>query len=182
MDKRWTIARSAIWRRLWADKRGLAATEGALVLSILSLALLNAVELARWTFTRMQVANAAQMAVQNAYKTCDAQHLPATTNCTGLATAITNSLAATNLGSAIQQQTGSPVDGYYCLDGNGALVAVGSIGAKPADCMAAGNAAARPVNYLTVNVKFTYTPIAAAITVGSLLPATIVGSGTMRME
>jgi Flp pilus assembly protein TadG len=167
---------------LWRDERGLAATEGAIVLSILALASLNALELARWAYTRMQVANAAQMAVQNAYKTCDTQHLPATVNCTGLTSAIATSLAATDLGSAIQQETGSPSEGYYCVATTGTLTAVGSLTSKAADCSSAGDAAHAPADYLTVQVKLTYTPLASAVTIGALLPATIKGSGTMRME
>lgn len=172
----------ATLRRIATDRSGVAATEAAIVLSLLAIASLNGVELARWAYTRMQVANAAQMAVAAAYKACDTQHLPATTNCPGLGTAISRSLASTNLGSAVQQDAGSPVDAYYCIDASGALVASGTLAAHPADCSAAGDGAHAPANYLTVNVTMAYTPIASAVTIGSLLPANIKASGTMRMQ
>jgi len=152
------------------------------VLSFLALASLNGLELGRWAFTRMQVANAAQMAVAAAYKTCDTQHLPATINCSGLNTAIARSLASTTLGSAVQQDASSPVEAFYCVNASGALVAAGSLSAHPADCSSVGDAAHAPADYLTVSVSMAYTPLASAVSIRALLPATIRASGTMRMQ
>lgn len=169
-------------RCIAADCSGVAATEAAILLSFLAIVSLNGVELARWAYTRMQVANAAQMAVAAAYKACDTKHLPATINCPDLGAAISRSLASTSLGSAVQQDAGSPVDGYYCINTSGAFVASGTLATHPADCSAVGDATHAPANYLTVNVTMAYTPLASAVTIGSLLPARIKASSTMRMQ
>src|SRR5689334_20211076 len=102
-------------RRLKAfgqDRRGTAAIEFAFFAGFLSVATLNVAEISVYIFQRMQVENATQMAAQAAWKTCDTSHLPATTNCPGLNTALTNSVQSTPLGARVRFQAGSPSEGY----------------------------------------------------------------------
>ncbi len=168
--------------RLRHDDRGLAGIEMAIGLVVLTMIALNGVELAQWFYARMEVASAAQMATQNAWKACDTKHLPATTNCSGLNTAIANSLAATKLGGSIQLATGSPTENYYCVNSSGQLTAVGSLSSKPADCSSVGDSTHSPGDYITVAVTMNYAPIFSGITVGRYLPATITSSNMMRLQ
>src|SRR5262249_9933264 len=94
------------------DRRGTAAIEFAFFASFLSVATLNVAEVSVYIFQRMEVENAPQMAAQAAWKTCDTSQLPATTNCPGLTTAVTNSVKSTALGTRVQLQSGYPSEGY----------------------------------------------------------------------
>ncbi len=86
-------------KRLFSDRSGLAGIEFALASTALTVGLLNGLEVARWSFERMEVANAVHSATLAAWNACDTKHLPAKTNCTGLTTAISNGLATTSLGT-----------------------------------------------------------------------------------
>lgn len=164
------------------DRRGTAAIEFAFFASFLSVATLNVAEISMYIFQRMQVENAAQMAVEAAYKACDTSHIPATTSCPGLNTAVTNSVQGTPLGARVQLTAGSPSEAYYCITAQNGLQYMSSVDNKPADCSAAGNAAAQPADYLTIQTTFNYTPMFAGLTVGGLFGSTIQRTTTMRMQ
>lgn len=167
---------------LGEDRRGTAALEFAFFASFLSLATLNVAEISVYIFQRMQVDNAAQMAAQAAWKTCDTSQLPATTNCPGLTTALTNSVQSTPLGSSVQLTAGSPSEGYYCVTAQNTLQYMSSVDNKPADCSAAGNAAAQPADYITIQATFNYTPMFHGLTVGGLFGSTIQQTTIMRLQ
>ena len=167
---------------LGQDRRGTAAIEFAFFASFLSVATLNVADISVYIFQRMQVENATQMAAQAAWKTCDTSHLPATTNCSGLTTAVNNSVQSTPLGSRVQLQSGSPSEGYYCVNASNELQYMSSVGQMPTDCSAAGNAAAKPADYITIQTTFDYTPMFRGLTVGGLFPATIQRTTLMRLQ
>src|SRR5690349_20844698 len=145
-------------RRLKAfgqDRRGTAAIEFAFFVGFLSVATLNVAEISVYIFQRMQVDNAAQMGAQAVWKTCNSSSLlPATTNCSGLNAALTSSVQSTALGSRVQLQSGSPAEGYYCVTAQNVLQYMSSVDSKPANCSAAGNAAAQPADYITIQTTF----------------------------
>ena len=173
-----------IRRRLKAfggDRRGTAAIEFAFFASFLSIATLNVAEISTYIYQRMQVESAAQMGAQAAWKACDTSHLPATTRCAALTTAVTNSVQATSLGTRIQLQSGYPSEGYYCVTDSNALQLVGSLDSKPADCSAVGNAGAQPADYITIQTTFTYTPMFSGLTIGGLFGTTIQRTTIMRL-
>jgi len=58
-------------RRYGGDRCGAAAAEFALLLSLLVIPTLNVADLAIYAWDRMQLENAAQMAAQAAWETCD---------------------------------------------------------------------------------------------------------------
>ncbi len=169
-------------KRFDQDRRGTAAIEFAIFAGLLSVATLNVAEISVYIFQRMQVENATQMAAQAAWKACDISHLPATTNCPALTTAVTNSVQSTVLGARVQLQSGSPSEGYYCVTAQNALQYISDVSSQPADCSAAGNAAATPADYITIQTTFTYTPMFSGLTVGGLFPATIQGTTMMRLR
>lgn len=169
-------------RRLPSDINGAAAIEFALTIGFLSIALLNTVDVAQYYYARTEVENAAQMAAQSAWKACDTTQLPATTNCPNLQTAVSTGAHATPLGASVVVQSGSPSEAYYCVNTHGVLTNVGGVSSKPADCSAVGSAADQPGDYVKVQTSYVYHPIFTGISVGSLLPATITSTSTMRLQ
>src|SRR5947209_9836413 len=101
---------------IWADQRGVVAVEFGLFSIFLSLALVNVTDTSIYIYQRMQVENATQVAVQAAWKACDSSQLPATTHCAALTTALRNAIQSTSLGSSITLVSGSPSEGYYCVN------------------------------------------------------------------
>jgi Flp pilus assembly protein TadG len=157
-------------RRFGRDGSGSAAIEFAAASLFLVLGALNAVDFGYYMYQRMEVEYAAQVGAQAAWKTCydTSTMLPATQNCAGLNSAVTAAIQATSLGANLSLESGYPAEGYYCVAASGALQSVGSLAAKPANCSAAGNAAASPGDYIQVGVSYPYAPMFPGVTVMSL--------------
>jgi Flp pilus assembly protein TadG len=174
-------------KALGPDRRGVAAIEFAIFGSLLSVAVLNVVDVATYAFQRMEVDNAAQVGVQQAWKTCGigsntSNVLPATTNCPTLNSVVTTAVQSTSLGTKVTLQSGSPAEGYYCVNSANALVYVRSANSsKPADCSSVGMASLQPGDYIQVITTFTYAPLFKGITVGNLLPTSITSTALMRL-
>lgn len=152
--------------RLFRDKRGTAAIEFAAAATLLVGLLVNAVDFNDYEYRNMQVADAAQVAAQTAWQTCNsASLLPATENCSGLSAAITTAIQSTALGSRVSLSAGYPVEGYYCVNASGALQSVGSLSSKPANCSAAGNASTSPGDYIQISVTAAYAPLFPGLSV-----------------
>lgn len=167
--------------RLRADERGVAAVEMSLVTGVFALAMLNAVEVGRYAYVLMEAGQATQAGAEAAYVTCDSNHLPATVNCPSLDSAVTTAIQSTSLGAHVTVN-GAITEGYYCLNGSGALVYASDVNHKPADCSAYGEAALSPALYLQVPTTYTFTPMFSTFTMGSSLPHTIQKTAWMRME
>src|SRR5260370_14506787 len=168
-------------RKIWTDQRGVAAIEFGFFSIFLSLALVNVADVSIYIYQRMQAENATQVAVQAAWKACDLSHLPATTNCAGLTTAINNALASTSLGTRITQVSGSPSEGYYCVNSSNVLQYVGDVSSKPADCSAAGMPSLQPGDYIQVQTTFTYAPLFPGLSVASTFATPINRTAIMRL-
>ena len=89
---------------------GNVTIEFAFVASILVVMIMNILDFSLLIWAHMEVDYAAQMGAQAAYKSCSTGTLPATTNCSGLSTTITNAIQATSLGTAVTLASGSPSD------------------------------------------------------------------------
>jgi Flp pilus assembly protein TadG len=168
-------------RAIWADQRGVAAIEFGLFSILLFFAFANVVDVSTYIYQRMQTENATQVAAQAAWKACDPSQLPATTNCPGLATAIQNALASTSLGTSVSLISGSPSEGYYCVNSSNALQYVSDVSSKPADCTAAGMPALQPGDYIQVQTTFTYAPFFRGLSVASTFPTPINRTAIMRL-
>jgi Flp pilus assembly protein TadG len=164
-----------------ADQRGVSAVEFALFASMLVLALINTADVSIYIYKRMQVENATQMGAQAAWKACDLNQLPATTNCPNFATAVQNAIQSTSLGTQVSLQAGSPSEGWYCLDGSGVLQYISNYNNKPADCLAVGGTSA-PADYVTIQTTYTYAPLFGGISVASAFTTPITRTSTMRLN
>jgi hypothetical protein len=168
-------------RRLGREDRGIAGVEMALIASAFSLAALNAAEVGRYAYLLMQVRQATQAGAQAAIKTCDTAHLPATTNCTGLSSAVTTAIQSTGLGSSVALN-GSISEAWYCLDTHGAMQNAGAADARPSDCTAFGGSGVAPALYVQIPTTYTYAPLFGSMTVASHFPTAITRTAWMRME
>lgn len=164
-----------------ADTRGVAAVEFGFFVIILAVALANVADVSFYIYQRMQVENATQAAGQAAWKSCDLSHLPATTNCPGLSTAMQNALQSTSLGTRVSMISGSPSEGYYCINSLNALQYVSDVTSKPADCSAAGMPTLQPGDYIVVQTTFTYTPLFPGLSLASGLPTPLTGTAMIRL-
>lgn len=181
------------WENLKAlgpDRRGVAAIEFALVGGFLSVALLNLVDVSIYIFQKMEVDNAAQAGAQAAWNLCgpttgpnESYQLPATlnNNCPGLTAKVTAAVQSTSLGTNVTLQSGSPAEGFYCLNSSNALVYVSSVSSKPANCSSVGEASLQPADYIQIQTTFTYAPLFTGITVASLLTTPITSTALIRL-
>lgn len=168
-------------KAIGADQRGVAAVEFGLFVIILAVALANVADVSLYIYQRMQVEHATQAAGQAAWKTCDLSHLPATTNCPGLTTAMQNALQSTSLGTRVSMISGSPSEGYYCINSSQALQHVSDVTSKPTDCSAAGMPTLQPGDYIVVQTTFAYAPLFPGLSIGSGLPTPINGTAMIRL-
>lgn len=166
---------------IWSDQRGVAAIEFGLFSIMLSLAFVNVTDISIYIYQRMQAENATQVAVQAAFKACDLSHLPATVNCPGLTNAVQAAIQSTSLGTSVALVSGSPTEGYYCVNSSNALQYVSAVSSKPADCTAAGTPSLQPGDYLQVQTTFAYTPLFPGLSIASTFPTPINRTAIMRL-
>jgi Flp pilus assembly protein TadG len=170
-------------KAIWADQRGVAAIEFGFFAIFLSLALVNVTDVSIYIYQRMQAENATQVAAQAALKACWSQ-LPATTpagNCPTLLIAVQNAIQSTSLGMRVSL-SGSPSEGYYCVNSSNALQYVGSVSSsKPADCTAAGMPSLQPGDYIQVQTTFPYAPLFPGLSVTSTFATPINTTAMMRL-
>lgn len=174
------------WRRYRSDQRGAAAVEFALVLTLMTIPILNAIDLAMYAWDRMQTDNAAQVAVQAAWTTCKSADLPATPNsyalCSGMPGAVTRAVQSTSLGTAV---TWSLTDeGYYCITTAGSLTRVADASSKsvPADCSKNGGQKSDiPGDYVLITTSYTYSALFSGVSIASVLSSPITRTAWMRL-
>jgi Flp pilus assembly protein TadG len=167
-------------KSIWADRRGVAAIEFGFFATFLSLALVNVTDVSIYLYQRMQAENATQVAAQAALKVCSSQ-LPATPNCLALATAIQKALGSTSLGTRVSLISGSPSEGYYCVNSANALQYVSNVSSKPADCTAAGMPGLQPGDYIQVQTTFPYAPLFPGLSITGTFSTPINSTAIMRL-
>ena len=160
---------------------GNVTIEFAFVASILVVMIMNILDFSLLIWAHMEVDYAAQMGAQAAYKSCSTGALPATTNCSGLSTVVTNAIQATSLGTAVTLASGSPSETYYCVSGT-TLQSVGAYSAPPSpfNCSGAGSPSTIPGDYIGVSVTYSYTPTFAGLTLATA--QTLTGSSVERLN
>lgn len=168
-------------KAMWSDRRGVAAIEFGLFVIFLSLGLANVADVSMYIYQRMQVENATEIAAQAAWKTCDLSQLPATTSCPGLATAVQTAVQSTSLGTSVSLISGSPSEGYYCVNSSNALQYVSDVSSKPADCTAAGMPSLQPGDYIQVQTTFSYAPLFPGLSVASTFATPINRTAILRL-
>jgi len=170
-----------------SDKRGTSAIELSFFLGLLAFGMLNVADISIYIYQRMEVENATQMGVQAAWSNCDPTQgqVPAmfpAGNCPNLTTNITTAVTSTSLGANVQLQSGSPSEGYYCVNSSGTLQYVSSVSSKPADCTAAGTPSNQPGDYITVATTYAYAPLFPGITVAGAFTTPITKTAFMRLN
>ena len=166
--------------RLARDERGVAAIEAAAVGSLLSVTLLNAVEIGRYAYTTTQVAAAAQAGAQGALIACPTDKTPATLECPELQTAVTTALQGSSLGDDIRRH-GDLHEAWQCINASGQLQEMASAGSRPDDCSGAGDPAQKPGLYLRVQTEYQYQPIFPGLTLAQGFDSVIIRSAWIRM-
>jgi Flp pilus assembly protein TadG len=161
------------------SRAGAAAAEFALVLTLLTLPLLNAFDIGVYVYQRMQLDNAAQVAVQAAWAKCAPSGLvPATVNnyCSGLSAAMTTAIKSTPLGTGV---TITSTTEDYCCPGAGTISCQGPVATTTPAACGSGQA---PGDYIFITASYTYSPIYSGISVASLLTTPIVRTAWMRLS
>ena len=173
-------------RRYRSEEKGAAAVEFALVLTLLTIPILNVADLALYAWDKMQVDNAAQAAVQAAWATCNlSTELPATPNaylkCPAMPAAVTQAAQSTTLGAAVTVT--STTENYYCVNtSTNVLEVVGTFpNTKPADCSSVGSASDKPGDHVLITVSYTYTPIFSLVSIASQLQTPITRQAWMQL-
>ena len=172
--------------RFFVNNRGAASVEFAIVLTLLTIPVLNVVDLALYAWDRMQVDNAAQAGAQAAWATCgNTGALPATTptanpTCPAMTGAIATAVQSTSLGANVGIT--ATTENYYCMVSS-ALYTQGTFPSnKPSDCSAwGGSSGDQAGDYILITVQYTYTPIFGAVSIASTLGATITRQAWMRL-
>jgi uncharacterized membrane protein len=177
------------WRRYRRSSRGAAAAEFAIMLPLLTIPVLNAIDLGVYAYDRMELNLAAQVAAQQAWVLCAVNgKVPATVtvngkaNCPGFGAAETLAAQSMTLGSSVTIT--STVENYYCLNGSNQLVVVGPVTSpEPADCTSANpKSTDAPGDYVLVTASYSYSPLFAQVSVASKLTTPITQTAWMRLN
>jgi hypothetical protein len=152
-----------------------------MIAGFLAFAVLNVADVSSFFIDELQVHEATQMGVQAAWATCDLNHVPATTKCPNMNSAVTAAIHSTSLGSSVTLVSGSPSEGFYCVNSGGNLQYMADVSSPPNDCSGAGNGGVPPADYVEVQTTYTYTPIFGGASVASLLPSTITSTSWVRL-
>jgi Flp pilus assembly protein TadG len=158
-----------------------AAVEFALIAGVMIYAFLNAVDVGLYLYEEMQVENATQVAAQAAWTACAPPQLPATTNCPGLQSAMSTAVQSTSLGARVTLQSGTPSEGYYCLNASNVLQYVSGVASKPADCTVADQPSLQPGDYISIQTSFAYAPLFPALSIAGTFKTPITRSALMRL-
>jgi hypothetical protein len=92
-----------------------------------------------------------------------------------------NALASTSLGTSVSLISGSPSEGYYCVNSSNALQYVSDVSSKPADCTAAGMPSLQPGDYIQVQTTFPYAPLFPGISVTGTFATPINSTAILRL-
>ena len=167
------------------DERGASAIEFAIFAGILCFGLLNTADISIYIYKRMQLENASEMAAQAAWKACDPSkgYVPATLSCPNLTSVITQAAQSTALGNHVTIATGSPTEGFYCLNDAGALQLIANVTLNPpTDCSSTGFAGQQPGDYIRVTANYSYSPLFPGVTVAGVFPTPISKTSMMRLN
>ena len=177
------------------DYRGSAGVEFALTVGLLTIPLLSAVDVGVYTYDKIQLENAAQVAGQSVWATCTSSSmLPATnsTKCPGLQAAITSAAQTSSLSTGVTVTSVS--EGYYCIAASGATGLLTRVPntttgdfttplstPAPTSCGTGTWLNGKPGDYIAVTVHYTYSPIFGSISMANLLDPSMNKQSWMRL-
>jgi Flp pilus assembly protein TadG len=169
-------------RRFGSDRSGAAAVEFALWLGASFYPLLNVVDFGLYSYDRLQVENASQMAVQSVSTACgQLAPPPVLTNCRNVSGFTTDSMIlaraqSTSLGSLVTVSAE-----YECQATDSSTLSVTKIPTSAASPVCPGSSGSYSGDYVGVVTTFTYVPLFKAVTITSILGTTISRTYWMRM-
>ena len=132
------------------SESGAAAVEFIFAFALLTVPVVNVIDLAFYAFNWMQTQNAAQMGAQAAFSNCNtANSLPATTNCAGSNSAnnitfydaVSQGIQESALNGSVTLVGSTVGDGYYCTTSADALTLVSAQGTAYSDAGTVGDSA-----------------------------------------
>ncbi|GGB86130.1 hypothetical protein GCM10011494_00510 [Novosphingobium endophyticum] len=168
--------------RLLRDRSGAVAAETALVSGFLALLIVQVLDFGWFVYCSVQVRMAAQAAVARAATACSEDTLlPATVNCgADLKAKMEAAANEVSIGGTIT--ISEPDEGYFCHDpgDNNALVEVGDLSTKPADCTPY-SATAIPADFVYVTATYTFNPIFPGVSAISYMGGAMTADGWMRV-
>jgi Flp pilus assembly protein TadG len=157
--------------------RGAAAAEFALIVTVVSVPLLNIIDLGTYVYSKMEMQNATQIGGQEAWLLGTTCTLPLTTgSCSGTYSgSITTAVHGGSLGTHVTVSSINEV--YGCVNASGNLVFTALSGGQPtcSDDSLAGD-------YVQVTGSYTYSPMFTGISVVGLLTTPITSTSTMRIR
>ncbi|QUD88593.1 hypothetical protein [Phenylobacterium montanum] len=184
---------SCLAPRFLGETRGAAAAEFVLWMGLLSIPTANVVDLGMYGVKRMQVASAAEAAVQAAWHLCNQSSastaLPLA-SCSGVYTVMKTAAQSGSLGTNVSLGASAIIDSYYCSNGSGALVHVATTDGNattapqgPGNCSSviAGSITV-PGEYVQATASYPFTSFFPNATVTSFLPKTITQTAWLRLD
>lgn len=175
-------------RAYWAERRGAAAAEFAIVLMVLIFPLLNIIDFGMYIYQGMELNEAAQAAAEAVLVSCtysSPPRLPAMVFCgnNGISAknAATAAAQSTSLGMGVTVST--PSENFYCVKTDGSLLLMGGFPDNPPpDCTAAGYPANQPGDYIFLTATFNYTPFFTGVSLASQLTSPLTRTAWMRLS
>jgi Flp pilus assembly protein TadG len=165
-------------RRYARDRKGAAAVEFALVLTLLIVPILNVMDFGLYAWDRIQVDNAAQIGAQAGRAACTYSFQPATINCPTLSTAVQTAVQSTSLGTRV---TSTTAEHYVCYVA-GLKIVADPPATPPTDCSSSGGSnTEKPGDYILVTTSYTYAPIFSAVSIASVLSTPITSISWIRI-
>jgi Flp pilus assembly protein TadG len=173
-------------RRYARERRGAAAAEFALVVTLLIVPILNVMDLGLYAWDKVQVDNAAQIGAQGARAACTYSFQPATVNCPGLSSAVQMAVHSTSLGTGV---TSTTAEHYVCYVSGQLKIVSDPPATPPTDCSQqdsngnniGGSNTEKPGDYILVTTSYTYAPIFSAVSIASVLNTPITSTSWIRI-
>jgi Flp pilus assembly pilin Flp len=161
--------------------RGAAAAEFALIATVMSLPLLNVIDVGSYIYSKMEMQNATQTGAQEAWLLGTTCTLPLTKTGNSCAGTYANSIKAAvhggSLGPLVCPSSCSINEVYGCVNGAGNLVFTAISAGQPtcSDDSLGGD-------YVQVTGTYAYRPMVSGVSVTSLLTTPISYTATMRID
>ena len=96
---------------------------------------------------------------------------------------MTQAAQSTALGNQVTIATGSPTEGFYCLNDAGALQHIANASLNPpADCSSTGLPGQQPGDYIRVTTSFCHAPLFPGVTAAGVFPTPIMKTSMMRLN
>lgn len=155
--------------------------EFALLATVLTIPVLNVIDLCGYVYDMMAVQNAAQAGAQAAGVVCGTPtKRPALTNCPEITTVVQSAAQSTWLGTSIAPGSISISEHWYCVSSNS--VAWTEVTSTTTNCGGSGGSSNdKPGDYVQVQITYNYTPLIPSVSLTTVLGTVISPTSYMRV-